>query len=233
MNREAIARMHRMYCVIKRAAPGGHKLKPSSSGAGRLQDRTEEANVLSHMLQSKNSFEHSLLRRQVIHLLLWACCCVIHLLYASEQFQMFMKWKFHLVQLYNDRRNQLTWHTSSHHSGIIFWKRRSFEVENWYMIDCNWEWWWHCDWGHGWWCQTLSIRMRIRSVFGGSAAMCHHSRGGDREHWNAAEKRGRQNCNNSCRLLWNTECFPVFWINKLSLAPQRPRGPGLILIALL
>lgn len=193
--------------------------------------------VLGHMVQSNTA---SLKTALSVHwgarrsfLFFSSAAGWIIFLYASEQFQMFMKWKFHLVQLYNDRRNQLTGHTSSHYSGIIFWKRRSFEVENWYMIDCNWEWWWHCDWGHGWWCQTLSIRMRIRSVFGGSAAMCHHSRGGDREHWNAAEKRGRQNCNNSCRLLWNTECFPVFWINKLSLAPQRPRGPGLILIALL
>lgn len=31
-------------------------------------------------------------------------------------------------------------------------------------------------------------------------------------------KRG-QNCNNSCPLLWNTECFPAIWTNKHSLAP--------------
>lgn len=35
-------------------------------------------------------------------------------------------------------------------------------------------------------------------------------------------KRG-QNCNNSCRLLRNTECFPAIWINKHSLDPLRPR----------
>lgn len=35
-------------------------------------------------------------------------------------------------------------------------------------------------------------------------------------------KRG-QNCNNSCRLLRNTECFPAIWINKHSLKPLRPR----------
>lgn len=41
------------------------------------------------------------------------------------------------------------------------------------------------------------------------------------EWWNAAQKRGR-NCNNSCRLLRNTECFPAIWVNKHSLDPWGP-----------
>lgn len=51
------------------------------------------------------------------------------------------------------------------------------------------------------------------------------------EGWNAARKRGR-NCNNSCRLLRNTECFPAIWINKHSLDPWGPDSASLQVDAL-
>lgn len=45
------------------------------------------------------------------------------------------------------------------------------------------------------------------------------------ERWGMMEccSKWGQNCNNSCRLLRNTECFPAIWINKHSLDPLRPR----------
>lgn len=46
--------------------------------------------------------------------------------------------------------------------------------------------------------------------------------GGESGRWWNAAKRG-QNCNNSCLLLRNTECFPAIWINKHSLVPLGPR----------